>query len=180
MEDNIRLPLALCLTPGNDNITMTNKVLKSLKPEFARNEKDRISRQNKFQKLLNSLESAKKYEGKEFPNFGPHPDFPIEQLMAVKVPAEVEDFCVKIIKGIEYKVEKRIIDSSFNINIYYCHDNAVENVIQLVKNKGEFFNPATGFEFYRSATPDKEKVLYYVTLLNKLKFFSSLLPKNFS
>jgi len=179
MEDEFKLLITMCMTPTADNIDYIKKTLSSVKAAEGKNEKDSWHRQAKLKKLVKNIMPAKKYEGKDFPNLGAPPGHDINDLQAVKIPGYIDEYCEKIIIGIEHKLENRYIDRKVHdIKIFFCHDNKVNDVISMIRKLGNHHRVAEGFEFNRAVTPDKNGALYEIKLLNKLKFFGSLTLKD--
>ncbi|MFA6521586.1 MAG: hypothetical protein WCT53_04340 [Candidatus Gracilibacteria bacterium] len=155
------------------------RVLRSFNANAASNEHDRKVRAGRVRKFLKSiLRSDGRTEG-VFPGFGYHPEWKPEEQYLIPIPADgLNKIGQKIIKGIEYKLEKRYIDQSFELKVFFCHENKIGDVLNLIRQNGQHHVVAPGFEFYRMAPFDKKYCLYEIRIWDKLVIYGSLMKKS--
>lgn len=183
IEQDCLIPLMLSMSSrayaGSPTSAIRQRVLRSFNANAASSEHDRKVRAGRAQKVLKSIfRSDGRIEG-VFPGFGYHHEWKPEEQYCIPVPADgLNRLGQKIIRGIEYKIEKRYVDKSFELAVYFCHENKeVSGVSNLIRQNGQHHVIAPGFEFYRMAPFNKKFCLYEIRIWNKLVIYGSLMKK---
>lgn len=180
-EEELLTLFGLCLNCRTDNISPTSsisqKVLQSLNPQAARDERERKIREARSRKILQSIFPTKGSTNGIFPNFGYHAGWVPEGQRGVLIPADLpEKVGRKLIKGIEYKIDGRYIDNSFDLNVYFCHEDTICDVISLIRKNGQKHTIAPSFEFYRVAF-ERRYFLYEIRIWDKFVIYGSMMKK---
>ena len=150
-----------------------NKAMRSLNPNLGRDARDKAARLKMLREILENSQSMFGSSLKPFPNFGYHEGFDPRIQRGIKIPAGLEKIGEKFIRGIEYRLTERIIDKNYSVGVYFCHADAVQDVINLVR-RGQKTEFAPGIEFYRAATPNDNSILYQIKIWDKLVIYGSL------
>lgn len=182
VEEDLRNRLALSLSPNLDSGSPTSNIsqraLRSFNPGVATSERDRRIREARAKKVLQDVFRLDGSTKGIFPNFGYHSGWKPEEQYGILIPAdEPEKMGKKIIRGIEYKLENRFVDPSFKLQVYFCYEDTVRNVSDLIQRSGQRYVINSDFEFYRSAPLDKRYCLYKILIWDKLIIYGSLMKK---
>ncbi len=180
-EEELLTLLGLCLNSRTDTISPTSsisqKVLRSLNPKAASDERERRIREARTRKILQSIFPTKGSTSGIFPNFGYHAGWTPEEQYGVPIPADLpEKVGRKLIKGIEHKLDGRYIDSSFDLNVYFCHEDTIRGVIRFIRKNGQKHTIAPGFEFYRVAF-ERRYFLYEIRIWDKFVIYGTMMKK---
>ena len=173
-EQEILIKVGVCSDP---NSHQAKKAIRSITSIFGKNVRDKTARWKKACNLLSELIPLSNLSAKPFPNFGLHEGYPIESQRAIYLPKQLDDIGKKFIKGIEYKLENRIIDQrKDDLKIYFCHEKDVQGVNKLIKTYGKRYDIAPGIIFWRASGIDERKLnmLYKFSIWDKLIIYGSL------
>jgi len=183
IEEELLTLLGLSLNPRADSISGTSsisqKVLRSLNPKAAKNERDQKMRHGKALKIVRGIFRADGSTKGMFPNFGYHAGWKPEEQYGVYIPADkIEKFGCKMVRGLEYKLQGRVIDPSSKLEVFYCHEDTIQDVIQVIHRFGKHHVITPGFEFYR-ASPDQSNkhALYQIRIWDKFVIYGSIVQK---
>lgn len=180
-ENELLTLLGLCLNPRTDTISPTSsirqKALRSLNPKAASDERERRIREARRRKILQNIFPTRGSTNGIFPNFGYHADWTPEEQRGIPISADLpEKVGRKLIKGIEHKLDGRYIDNSFDLNVYFCHEDIIRDVISLIRKNGQKYTVAPGFEFYRVAF-ERRYFLYEIRIWDKFVIYGSVMKK---
>ena len=115
LEEDLLWRLGLSVDPKDQkSLGITNKVLRSTKPEYASNERDKTLRTEKLKRIVKQLTKYDKIPEKGIlPNFGPQPNLRYDQFVTIPIDEEsLVRLGQKIIRGITYLFNKSFIDGS--------------------------------------------------------------------
>lgn len=180
-EEELLTLVGLCLDPQTDTISQTSgirqKVLRSLNPKATSDEREKRIRKARAIKIVQSSSLAKGSMNSVFPNFGYHAGWTPEEQHRLPIPDDLpEKVGRKLIKGIEYKLDGRYIDSSFDFNVSFHHEDTIRDTIVLIRKNGQKHTIAPGFEFYRVAF-ERRCFLYEIRIWDKFVIYGSLMKK---
>lgn len=157
------------------------KALRSIKPEFGKNPKDKISRQAKREQFLRATEIVETPTTTGvLPNFGPDPSIQYPVLMTVQIP--VEGLIVlgkKIVGGLTYHFESRFIENdNEQISIFFEIDKDVARIIELVERFGQTYDIGPGITVARAVSQgESNAVLFKIEIWGRLKIYGELVPR---
>src|SRR5262245_41128771 len=128
VENELLIRLGLCVDPKEvKSLGISETALRSIKPECAETPGEREIRLKKRQQIQREIKEMEgRGPGGIFPNFGPK-DGPI-QPDAMRVPiskVHLEIFGTKLTRGLTYAFEKKVIQASHAIRIYFPWEDAV-------------------------------------------------------
>ncbi|MBI5401393.1 hypothetical protein HZB05_01020 [Candidatus Wolfebacteria bacterium] len=181
VEDELLTLLGLCLNRRTAIVSPTSsisqKVLRSLNPKTTSDEREKRIREARTRKIVQSIFPTKGSINGIFPNFGYHAGWTPEEQYGVPIPANLpEKVGRKLIRGIEYKLDNRYINNSFDLNVYFCHEDTIRDVISLIRKNGQKETIAPGFEFYRVAF-ERRYFLYEIRIWDKFVVYGSMMKK---
>jgi hypothetical protein len=174
IEQDILIKVGMCSDPTSHQ---AKKAMRSIDSTIGRDIKDKRARWKKACDLLAELIPVNNLRVKPFPNFGPFPGYPIESQKAIPLPKGLDEIGKKFIKGVEYKLEKRFIDESKDkLKVYFCHEENIGKVNELIKGLGVCYDISPGIVFYRTEGKEKPKVgiIYKFIVWDKLIIYGSL------
>jgi hypothetical protein len=183
IEENLLIRLGLSLNPRPDTNSSTSeisqRVLRSLNPKVAKNDRDKKIRLAKAKKMIEGIFRSDGSIKGIFPNFGYHKGWKPEEQYGIYIPAnEPEVVGAKIVRGIEYRLGGRIIDPTFELQVYFCHEDTIRDVVDLIRRNGQHYIIVTGFEFYRCAPFEQKYCLYEIRIWDKFIIYASIMKKS--
>lgn len=119
LEQDLLLRAGLCLDPAILHASgIPDKVLRSIDPEHAKDEKDRRAREARRRKILEEMfPVGEEHMQAVVPGFGPHAG--AELPIGIWVPAEaLKRLIEKVARGLTYLREERLIGPEYEIDIF--------------------------------------------------------------
>lgn len=181
VEEELLTKLGLALDPRETRSSgIPDKVLGSLNPLNGKNERDRILRKKKREKVLKNIQfSTMLPENGILPNFGPLPNLEYKVYPSVFIdPNDLTKFAEKIVRGIVYIADKSFIGEEYEIQVYVLDDNKATVIRNLVNENGEIFSREPGFRVTRSLVEnDAVGGIYFIEIWGRLRFYVLVFPK---
>lgn len=180
IEDELFQKLAVCIDPDKDSASgIKEKVLRGFGLGVDINEmteRDRAARLSRLKKLIDQTKPVSEINMKAFPGLGPHLTYPIEIQRAFPAPKEeLQTIAEKIIRGLEYSLNKRYIEAPLKLEAYiYITDDKLPAPVQRVLSLGEQHIYGPGFEVVRAATPSNLVVIYKFVVWGTIKIYGSI------
>ncbi len=175
IENEILLRLGLCLSPRDIRAAgIAAKALRSIKPEFAKSDKDRRAREAKRRQIRAELfEVTEDHEG-FFPGFGKR-DMPSSRI-AVPISEEILlAFGEKLARGLTYLETGRVIPGSYHIQVNFVHDHDVGDVENLIRRNAKRTFRGPGILVERAnVTDDVLSAICRVTVWGRFKSYVSV------
>jgi hypothetical protein len=116
------------------------------------------------------------------PGLGSHAGFRDEELLQVKIPADLlYAVADKIVRGSEYSFAGRIVEKPYCIQIFFLHDhNVPDELARALKSSGaKEAHLGPGFSVIRLTAHDSpDSVVYKITLWGTLAFHAVILPSD--
>jgi hypothetical protein len=178
IENEILLRLGLCLSPEDAQAAgIAMKALRAIKPEFAKNEKDRRAREAKRQQIREEMFVVTNEHEGFFPGFGLR-DMPASRL-AVPVPQDILlAFGVKLARGLTYLETRKVIPSNYRVQVNFVHDHDLGDVNDLLKRYGKSSFRGPGVQVERAALPgDPSSSVSRVTMWGRYKSYVCVFPE---
>lgn len=181
IEQDLLIQFGLCLDPNHPNTKkIVEKALRSVKPEFGRNVRDKSARAKKQKELLGRMLFFDELpEVGLFPNFGPQPGQKLNQSPAVLLPkSHLEKLAEKIVRGIFYVEYEDVIDGDYELEVFVVEDHGAKEFMDLVNNYGKELNRGPGISIRRAVLPEDPKSgVYAIVIWERAKLYASILPK---
>jgi hypothetical protein len=182
IEENLLIKLGLCLDPKDlASLGIPDKVLRSLNPEVAKNDRDRTYRKAKRVKILKGIKISKSLPQQGiFPNFGPLKDIEYKEYSSVSLgEEEIKKFAEKITKGIAYIADKSYIDGSYKIELFVIDEQKATELRKLVDSKCMLFDLRPGMLVKRVLLEnDKVAGIYFIEIWGRFRMYVLVIPKN--
>jgi hypothetical protein len=181
LEEDLLLRLGLSVDPAEQaSLGVSGKVLRSIKPEFAKSPKDAAARRRKLERIVGELTVVTKLpQVGVLPNFGLIPGLKYPAL--VQIPIEhlaLEKLGQKIIRGLTYISTGQFIDNSYSINVYFLEDENGREFVALVQANGATNEAGPGIKVSYAFTEEGGAAsLWYIEIWARLKLYGVVVPK---
>lgn len=178
LEQDLLLRLGLCIDPkAAETSGIVPKVLRSLDPRFAKNEKDRRARQAKRDDIV-----GKSMIGHRIPKTGIYPGLeerwgrPPEQQRAITIKAKnVHRLVEKIVRGIFYLEDNRFLEPPYVVSFYAIHDRDAAPFVTLLQQYGSIYAHEPGIVVRRAvAVEDKTSSVFSIDIWSTFKMFATV------
>ncbi|MBE9207314.1 hypothetical protein IQ244_12410 [Nostoc sp. LEGE 06077] len=183
LEEDLLLRLGICICPEDANSSgISDKVLRSIDPESAKNRTDKRFRERKREKIKKEL-----FQWKTMPTIGLHPNFGVQnniyypEYLTILISAEkLERLCHKIVRGITYITDKVFIEENSNIHFFTVDDKAARPILEdMKKNLVTYELP--GIKVVRAMTSGNLNAGFYaIEIWGRLKMYAVVKPKKLS
>lgn len=176
-EQELLVRLAFGLSDFDENVSgIIQKAKRSIKPEFAKNERDRQKRLMLKKRLIKDLSYTDQIPQRAIiPNFGPRSNIKGKQpIISIKA-KYFELFTKKIVKGLTFLWDHHLIESDYTIKYHLLNDIDSEPFIKRINKLGETYHRGAGIVVKRAvAYDDKKSSIYHIEIWGRLKIFGSV------
>jgi hypothetical protein len=182
IEEDLITRLGLCLDrshPGAQGIT--ERVLRSLDPKCARDERDRHKRQRKRQKFLKEIQRTSQVPKiGVLPNFGINRPIPPTGVGVVRVwEKDLYALGEKLIRGFTYVLTGSFIEYNYEIGIVPAERDKAQFYIDLVTKFGATHYRGPGLEITRAQTVDDPMTSgFFIRIWGKLDIYGFVQRKS--
>jgi len=178
MEEDLLTRLGLCIDPTAPECSgIAEKVLRSVNPEHAKNEKDKRSREAKLRKIgssLKPLSSAK--PDQTLIAFSSAPSGPLIEIDRKLL----EQFGEKFIRGITYAIDGSYIEDDYDITVSHIVV-PIDEFDTLAKQHCELHERGPGLVFFMGrATDDLNSKMFLIRIFGSLVLRAIVLPKEYA
>jgi hypothetical protein len=159
---------------------IADRANRAISPEYGKNEKDKMSRENLRKKVMSELFQINGLPDKGIVSKNVKPS-PSGQYTGVKVdPEKIYDLCRRIIKGLHYVLDGRYVTDSQEIQVMFVDEQKIEGGLR------EFFSKFTGLHEQQGpsfrvtrmhANGDPNFALYVVTIWETIRFYAFIQEK---
>lgn len=179
IEEELGILIPLCLGPDSPHAKgMYRKALRAIDPSAGRNYKDKLRRQQRKEKLLGGM-----LMGDQIPTEGAYPGLeerwsrPKSDQVALLVSAKnLERLAEKIVKGITYLEDGRLLDSQTEIEHLVVASTGAEPIERLLASHGTVHSREPGIDVIRAVTPeDGVSALYKVVIWGEFVLYASVI-----
>lgn len=177
VEEDLMIRIGLCLDPKNpSSLGIPRKAIRAISPQLAKNEKDRLCRQDKHEKLMRESFSGANIPSRGvYPNLGDITNSDPSNLLAFQIPAEsIRKLNEKIIRGITFLEDNIYIEPPFKINFWAVEDSAAQSVIAFLKRFGKIYAREPGIVVCRVVVPTEGLALFSINIWNRFKMYGSV------
>ncbi len=177
-EQDLMIFIGLCIDPhAIESAGIVPKVLRSLKPELAKNERDRRAREAKRTQVLKRL-----LKGSDIPSKAIYPRFEEkwgrspEQQIAVPIPKNsVDRLFEKIIRGLVYIEDGRFIEPPYTVDLYPLHEYHATEFTSLLEKFGKVHARGPGIVVRRAVAPeDGLSAIYEITIWGMFQTYATV------
>jgi len=179
LEEDLLWRFGLSIDPEDQkSLGISNKVLCSTRPIFAKNERDRKHRAAKLKNIVEQLMLPNFPEKGVLPNFGPQPNLRYDQNVTIPINEEsLAKLGQKIIRGITYLFNNSLIDNRYNINVYLIEDHKAREVVKTIETYGEIHDRGPGI-VVKHAMSDEGGLssLWFIEIWGKLRLYGVVFP----
>jgi hypothetical protein len=178
IEQDLMIRLACCIDPKIAEASgIYSKALRSVNASAAKNPKDSAHRKAKRRKLL-----AKFLHGAEIPQEGIYPGFgerwgrEKEAQIALLIPAlSVRRVCEKIIRGIYYIADGKLIEPPYRVDFYALPEEGAGEINDLLEKFGKEYERGPGILVKRTvASEDGISGFASIQIWGSLKMYASV------
>lgn len=181
VEQDLLIRFGLCLDPADPAAKgIVDKALRSIKPEFGRNPRDREQRFKKQKKIFREMLRFRHVPDRGiFPNFGPAHVAGPDGYIGVRLDKnDIEKVAAKIIKGVAFVQDGIFIDENYDLSIYFLEDEGAKPVIEIINQHGVQLHRGAGLVVRRAVIPDDPRAgLYALEIWQRAKVYAAILPK---
>lgn len=181
LEEDLLWRLGLSVDPKNQkSLGITARVLRSTKPIYAKNERDRKLRSAKLKSIVKQLMFFRNPpQDGILPNFGPQPNLQYDQYVTIPIDEEsLVKLGRKIIRGTTYLFNKSFIDNQYAINVYLIEDHKAQEVVKLIETYGETRHRGAGVVVkYAMSDEGGLSSLWLIEIWGRLKLYGVVLRK---
>lgn len=178
LERDLLQRLGLCLDPADARAAgITDKALRAIKPEFAKDEKDRRAREGLRRKYLSEMFQIDETMDGFFPGFGPSDNKPSRTAIPVSRDALVR-LGEKLARGITYVETGELISRDHHIQTNFVHAHDVGSVEEILRKHAVTSHRGPGLVVERAAiAEDPVTAIFRVTVWGRVKFYMSVFSK---
>lgn len=181
LEEDLLLRLGLSIDPAEQaSLGVSDRVLRSLKPEFAKSPKDAAARGRKLERIRRELKVVNRLpEVGVLPNFGLIPGLKYPAIVQIPIDhIAFEKLGQKIIRGLTYISTAQLIDYTYSINVYFLEDEKGRDFVALVQRRGATHESGPGIKVSYAFTDEGGVAsLWYIEIWGKLKLYGTVIPK---
>jgi hypothetical protein len=180
-EEGLLLRIGLCVGPEEFAAQgVSAKALRAIKPELARNEKDRVSRARRRQEILNDLVVHDvPHSNDVLPNFGVQSGLEYGgDLLAISISGErLRMLGEKIVRGVDYVLKGKLFQKDQTIEVVLKENEEIFKVVKIIRTKGKSFHLGPGISVSRvEAFDDPKTILFHIEIWGRLKMNIMVLP----
>jgi len=181
LEEDLLWRLGLSIDPKEKkSLGITDKVLRSTNPKYAKNEHDRRMRAAKLASIAKQLTITNHVPQKGLlPNFGPQPNLHYNGYVAIPISEEnIVKLGQKIVRGITYIYNKAFITEDYRINVYVIEDHRAQEVLKTIEAFGVAQNRGPGIVVkYAMTSEGGLSSLWYIEIWGRFKLYAVVIPK---
>ncbi|MEK6869162.1 MAG: hypothetical protein AABX63_01715 [Nanoarchaeota archaeon] len=176
MEEDLLVRLGLCIDPKDyKSAGISEKALRALNPDFAKNNKDRRLREAKRNKILREA-----WQGDQIPREGMFPNFDkptgwtSEPPVAIGIRADsVDKLAVKIVKGITYLEDGKVIKEPYRVQSFVLKDGDAQPIIFALLKFGKIYAREPGITVFRAvANDDPNTAVCSIEIWGRIKLYA--------
>jgi hypothetical protein len=157
IEQDLLLRVGLCIDPhAFESGGIVPKVLRSLDPRYAKNEKDRRAREAKRSEILRQLLKRSDIpQTAVFPNFEEKWGRPPERQEGVPIPARsMHQLFEKIVRGIFYLEDRKFIEPPYSVDLYPLRNEHSTVFTSLLDRFGQVYAREPGIVVRRAVAQE--------------------------
>jgi hypothetical protein len=157
IEEDLFFRLGLCVDPFvPETADIVQRALRSYKPEFAKNDRDRAARAARIDRLNNELiEGSNIQRSAVYPGLGERWGRPPTQGLGIRVSQySLRRLTEKIVRGIYFLKDKSFVEPPYVIEFHALTDEGASPLNELLDRYGQEYTRGTGIVIRRAVTPE--------------------------
>ena len=177
IEKDLMIRIGLCLDRNDPACKgIVEKALRSLDPNCGKNEKDARARKAKRNHILGqSMEATEIPQRSIYPNFGFYPDHPFNGQVGITIPASsVRKVGEKIIRGIFFIDENKVIDENYKIETFITIDSGAQPLMDAVSRFGVVYEKHPGILIKKATVEECLSSLFYIEIWKRFIIYGSI------
>ena len=178
MEEDLLFRLALCIYPNVKATSgIVDKALRSMKPEFAKDERDRAARTARAKWLRNELLDGIDIPwAAVYPGFGERWGRRPKEVIGIRVSAEsIRRLSEKIVQDIYFLENQKFIEPPFTIEFFALTDEGAKPVKHILENFGSVYAREPGIVVKRVVPEDAPMTgIFEIQVWDQFKMFASV------
>lgn len=178
MEEDLLIRLAMCVDPHVPATAgIVQKALRSMKPEYARDERDKAARASKGNRLKEILlNGADIPRAAVYPGLGERWGRPPQEGLGILVPAEsLRRLTEKIVRGIYYLKDETFIEPPYTIDFYALDDDGAAPFRILLDQFGQTYAREPGIVVRRVVPEDAPLCgVFEIDIWGQFKMYASV------
>ena len=182
LEEDLGIRIAFCVGPDAPNAKgIYEKALRAMDASQARNKKDAIRRAKKRDKYLRMMmKNPQVPDTAVYPGFEEKRGRPPEERIALHICVhELQKIVEKIVKGIAFVEDGRLIDASMEIQHHPVHGSATGPLNDLLERFGSTHSRGPGIEVVRAVTPeDGVSAMYRINIWGQWVMYASVMQNS--
>lgn len=184
IEKDLLQRIGLCLDPREmSSLGITQKVLRSVNPKYAKNDKDRLHRQKEREKLIRNLLPRDMVPRTAFfPGFGAPSDKNISGNTGVLIPRNgIEALAKKLVRGMTFVLDGRFIEKIYRIELIVATEDNAEEFIGVINHFGTKHHRGPGIRIDRAvAKDDINTAIFDIEIWKRFRFYAAVERKESS
>ena len=182
IEDELATLLAVCVDPGAAATAgIWKKTRRGLDPRAATSHRDAIARARRRDDLLKKmLHGSAIPQSAIYPGMGERWGRGVEEQVALPIPADsLRRVAEKIVKGLAYLEDGRLIDAGAEIKHHVVHSSTIGPVEEILEKFGVEHSRGPGIRVVRAVTPDDGvSAIYKITIWGEFVLYVSVIAGN--
>lgn len=178
LERDLLVRLGLCVPPETAGAAgIVDKVLRTLDPGAARNDKDKRARAADRARVIRELIPFNKppTEG-VLPGLGVQPGVVYPEFAGVLIPSgSLERLGEKVVRGLTYIHHAKLLGTEYRIRVYVVNDEKVAKLRELLRTRGRLFERGPGIAVYRAEwESDQLTALYRIEVWGQVPLHAAV------
>lgn len=178
MEEDLLFRLALCVDPhAPETAGIVEKALRSMRPEFGKDERDRAARAARAARLRSELIDGPQIQRSAvYPGLGERWGRPPTQGLGVRVPANsMRRLAEKVVRGIFFLEDNSFIETDHSIDFYALAEEGARPIKELLDRFGREYAREPGIVVWRAVAADQPKgALFEIDVWGQFKMYASV------
>lgn len=180
LEDDLLWRLGMCVDPEDwRSVGITQKVMRSTNPLYAKNDRDRQARAAKRQLILKQVVVHDQPPTVSvLPNFGVQPHLTYDGYPVIPLPADnLIRLGQKIVRGLTYLERQFFIDDKYQVNVYFLENANGAEIVRLLEQRGTTHSKGPGIAVKHAYTDEGALAsLWYIEIWGRLKMYGAVVP----
>ena len=178
IEGHLLQRIGLCVDPNSsESLGIPERVLRSIQPRDARNEKDRRHRQLARKKILTDVIPADRIpDDSVLPTYVDARRLSGEESMGILIPVdELEAFGEKLVRGVVYVTAKRYVDKTHKVKILQPFRETPLEFTKAMQRVGQVFSCGRGVRAEVAYAPEDPVCgQFRITIWNVLHIYAAI------
>jgi len=180
LERDLFIRIGLCLDRNRPECRgIVEKVLRTLNPDSTNDLKEKEIRLKLKNKYLSEIEKVEHVPAQGvLPSFGKIPGTYYPELRQIKISQEsLKKFTRKLVRGITWVEEKRIIKKDRDINTFVLNDQDAQEIYGRFFSRGNAYYRGPGWTIWRCSVPEDSRYSLILTeIWGRFRLYGAEIP----